>query len=79
MEKNARCDLCGTAEWEWDENNRAYAPTEHFCMGCYMKTVYGEGETSTPGSTIKLVRTDSVAHAKTVVSQRKRAAMSRDE
>ena len=48
-------------------------------MGCYMKTVYGEGEANTPGSTIRLMRTDTVEHAKMVMQQRKRAAMSRDE
>lgn len=75
-----RCDLCGTAEWEWEEDKRAYAPTEQFCMGCYMKTVYGDGGGgNTPGTTIRLVPTNTIEHARILVSQKKRAMMQHDE
>jgi hypothetical protein len=79
MEKAMRCDLCGTAEWEWEEDKRAYAPAEQFCMGCYMKTVYGDGGNSSPGTTIRLVPTNTVEHARIMVAQKKKAMMKRDE
>ena len=37
LEKSARCDMCGTAEWEWEADRRAYEPVEKFCMGCYLR------------------------------------------
>jgi len=52
MEKSTRCDMCGTAEWEWDANRRAYEPVEKFCMGCYLKHMADEGGNSLPGTSI---------------------------
>jgi hypothetical protein len=74
IEKGLRCDLCGTAEWEWEENKRAYAPAEEFCMGCYIKTVFGQDGNDTPGSTIKLIPSNSVEHAKHLAAEKKKAA-----
>jgi hypothetical protein len=52
LEKGSRCDMCGTAEWEWDADRRAYEPVEKFCMGCYLKHMAGEDSGSMPGTTI---------------------------
>ena len=35
FEKGERCQMCGTAEWEWDENRHAYEPVLRTCWGCY--------------------------------------------
>ena len=78
MEKSLRCDLCGTAEWEWEEDKRAYAPMENFCMGCYIKTVFGEDGNTAPGTTIRLSPTNTIEHARHIVAQKKKAMMSDD-
>jgi len=52
MEKGLRCDMCGTAEWEWDADRRAYEPVEKFCMGCYLKHMADEGGGQMPGTSI---------------------------
>lgn len=70
-EKNERCDLCGTAEWEWQEDKRAYAPVEEFCMGCYLKSITGEN--SGAGTTIRLVPTHTQEHAKRLVADKRQA------
>lgn len=72
LEKSAHCELCGTADWEWEENRRAYAPVEHFCLGCYTKTVYGEDSNNSPGTTIRLIATNSVEYARRLTAEKKR-------
>jgi hypothetical protein len=37
MERNTRCQMCGTADWEWEEDPHAYVPIEQVCWGCYHK------------------------------------------
>lgn len=59
MEEAERCSMCGTADWEWDEDAKAYTPIEHFCRGCYLEKVYGEGREMKPGTTIRLAKTRS--------------------
>lgn len=71
--KAERCDLCGTAQYEWDENRHAYEPVETFCMGCYLKSGAEESDTYLPGSSITLIDTDSVRYAKMQTDQMKRA------
>jgi hypothetical protein len=64
IEKAMKCAMCGTAEWEWDENRRAYEPVEKFCMGCYLKAITNEDAGALPGTTISLVPTSTVESAK---------------
>lgn len=74
IEDASRCDLCGTSEWEWEENKRAYAPVEHMCMGCYMKDVYSRDiDDRAPGTMVRLVPTGTVDHAKRLVRERREA------
>lgn len=54
LEQSSRCQLCGTAEWEWDENRFAYEPVEKFCHGCHLKAIATEGNNSLPGTTVEL-------------------------
>lgn len=76
MEQNERCTMCGTAEWEWEENRFAYTPIDTFCRGCYLKSVYGETESeqkALPGTNVKLVPTTLDLKAKLQVTAKKRA------
>jgi hypothetical protein len=50
-----KCALCGTADWEWEEDRFAYEPVLHQCWGCYYKSVYYESlGKPPPGSTVEL-------------------------
>ena len=64
FEKGLRCDLCGTAEWEWEQDRRAYEPVEKFCMGCYLKHMAEEGSGSLPGTTLVMEPTRTISAAK---------------
>lgn len=44
MEKAERCNLCGTAEWEWLEDRYAYEAVRHICFGCQQKDLAREEE-----------------------------------
>lgn len=71
IEKAARCDMCGTAEWEWNKDRRAYEPVEKFCMGCYLKHMAQEGSGALPGTTISLEPTRGQAAAKRLSRMRR--------
>lgn len=70
--------MCGTAEWEWKEDRHAYEPIETTCMGCYMKHMADEGP-SAPGSSISLIKTDTIRHARHLLDQQRREMMERDD
>lgn len=59
MEKAERCQMCGTAPWEWDEeqggSKDAYTPAVHQCMGCYHTKRAQEDEQLMPGASVILV------------------------
>lgn len=55
LEDAERCSLCGTASWEWDENQYAYEVAEKFCKGCYQKSVSSDDRSTLPGTTMVLV------------------------
>jgi hypothetical protein len=63
FEKSMRCELCGTAEWEWDADRRAYEPVEKICMGCYLKHMAEEGGGLMPGTSIVMEPTRTRAAA----------------
>ena len=79
LESSARCDMCGTAPWEWEENPFAYEPVDEFCKGCYMKSVFSdqEGKTGLAGTNIKLIPVTPMRKAQRVVADKKRAEMMR--
>lgn len=54
-EQALSCTMCGTADWEWEENKHAYAPEEKFCQGCYLKSLASEDAGKLPGTTVTLV------------------------
>lgn len=55
LEKAERCELCGTADWEWDEDPYAYRPEERLCRGCYQKSAAGEEGSTMAGVSIVMV------------------------
>jgi len=56
VEQADRCDMCGTAPYEWEENAYAYEAVDHFCKGCYLKSVYSDAESnSLPGTNVTLI------------------------
>jgi len=76
LEQNARCTMCGTAEWEWEENKFAYTPVEEFCKGCYQKSVFSDQQgKSLPGTNVKLVPTTPLLRAQMSLKAKKRARM----
>lgn len=74
MEKNTRCVMCGTAQWEWDSTQGgtrfAYEPVEKYCHGCYVKTVMSEESGRNPGITIELSPTGTQESARRHVKAR---------
>jgi hypothetical protein len=73
IEKNAKCGMCGTAEWEWEEDKHAYEPVEKFCMGCYLKEISGEeAGRQMPGTTVSLMPTGTREHAQYLVNMERR-------
>ena len=79
LEFAGRCQLCGTAEWEWKENPFAYEPEERFCKGCYMKAVASEGQNNLPGTTVELVPVTEFGKAKKKVRAQRLAALTRKD
>jgi len=57
MESAARCQMCGTSPWEWEEDRLAYGPATEQCQGCYIKDTAAEDD-DTPklkGSRVVLI------------------------
>lgn len=76
MESGDRCSQCGTAPWEWEENRFAYTAVDHFCQGCYQKSVFSDTMSeSLPGTNVKLIATTPELRAKMRVMGKKRRKM----
>lgn len=56
LERSERCQSCGTAPWEWEEDRNAYTPVVHQCFGCMLREIMMDDKDAKPkGSTIRLV------------------------
>lgn len=76
LESAARCQMCGTADWEWENNKFAFTAVEEFCRGCYQKSVFSDQQgSSLPGTNVKLVPTTPQLTAQMATKARKRAKM----
>jgi len=71
MEKASRCEMCGTAQWEWDADKYAYEPVERFCMGCYLKGIADESAGQMMGTSIVMEPTRTVGAAQRHVRMRR--------
>lgn len=54
VEKSERCQMCGTAPWEWEEDRFAYEPLIEVCQGCQAKDMMRE-DVKGAGSSVILV------------------------
>ena len=76
LEQSARCTMCGTASWEWEEDRFAYTAVEEFCHGCYQKSVFSDTQTkSLPGTNVRLTPTTPMFKAQMLVRMKKREKM----
>lgn len=76
LEKGARCEMCGTAEWEWDPKlggkKFAYEPVAHTCPGCAVKEASQEGNERRPGVSVVLRPTGTVDWARSMLMRMRR-------
>ena len=75
LEQASTCQLCGTAEWEWEENKFAYEPAQKFCRGCYLKAQEAESAGNMPGTTVELNPVTPEYRARMQVIAKRRAKM----
>jgi hypothetical protein len=61
MESSAKCQMCGTSDWEWEEDRYAYEPITIQCHGCYLKAVAQDDGPSMAGSRVTLVPAQAAA------------------
>jgi hypothetical protein len=73
MESSQRCQMCGTSQWEWDQDKHAYEGAINECRGCMIKDAAQEDVQSSAGRTVVLVPT-RVADARRAAGQRSEAA-----
>jgi hypothetical protein len=79
LESGQRCQMCGTAPWEWEENKFAYTAMDEFCKGCYQKSVFSDQQgSSLPGTNVKLVPTTPQLTAQMALKARKYARLRMD-
>lgn len=75
MESADTCNLCGTADWQWAEDQHAFAPSEHWCRGCYLKSIASEDAGKMPGTTVNLVPATAKFLAEMEDREKRRARM----
>jgi hypothetical protein len=82
IEQSQRCNMCGTAEWEWKENRFAYTAVDEFCQGCYNKAMFSEQESNKTlaGTNVKLIPTTPIVKARMqVMAKRRRKRRAEEE
>lgn len=67
--------MCGTAEWEWAEDEYAYMPSVHVCRGCALKDAAREDANKVSGGTIVLL--SGAAKREALAKQREQYLASR--
>lgn len=55
IEDSARCAMCGTSPWEWEEDPYVYEAMPNTCHGCAIKEYSSELSGDRPGTRITLV------------------------
>lgn len=68
FEEADRCQMCGTADWEWQANRNAYEPVLTTCLGCYYKEIVREGQEIGPGVTARLEKPGTMQSAQRAVT-----------
>lgn len=76
MESSLRCNMCGTAPWEWEENKFAFTAMDEFCQGCYQKAIFSDTQgSSLPGTNVKLIPTTPQLTAQMALKARRRSRL----
>jgi superfamily II RNA helicase len=76
MESAVRCQMCGTAPWEWEENKFAFTAVDEFCQGCYQKSMYSDTQgSSLPGTNVRLIPTTPQLTAQMAMKAKKRRSL----
>lgn len=70
LEQSSKCQSCGTAEWEWEEDRYAYEAAVHQCWGCYVKEFSREDAEGMLGARITLVPKDIAARQRDMPKSR---------
>ena len=79
LESSQRCQMCGTAGWEWEENRFAFTAIDEFCQGCYQKSMFSDTQSSSlPGTNVKLVPTTPTLTAQLALKAAKRSRLRMD-
>jgi hypothetical protein len=79
LESSLRCNMCGTAPWEWENNKFAFTAMDEFCHGCYQKAMFSDTQgSSLPGTNVKLVPTTPQLTAQMAMKARKRQRLKMD-
>lgn len=55
LERNSRCQSCGTADHEWEEDSGAYVPMVNVCQGCRVLYAAEEENETSLGARMVLV------------------------
>jgi hypothetical protein len=78
LEKAELCGLCGTADWQWDEDPEAFVAAAVVCRGCARREAKSEAEgqgVKQHGSSVQLVPRE---HAVKVTAQASRPLSPRE-
>lgn len=78
LEQSLTCQMCGTAPWQWEEDEHAFMAEEHWCKGCYLKKVSSEDAGSLPGTTTVLVPTTAERMSQLAEREKRRARLKRE-
>lgn len=79
IEESQRCQMCGTASWEWEDNPYAYEPIAQLCKGCYLKDTAQEDSKNLPGTQIVLEPSAAITYEMRAVQLERRKRALRDE
>lgn len=55
VEESAKCQLCGTSQWEWDDDPFVYEAMAVRCHGCMVKEMANDDAADSPGTRITLI------------------------
>lgn len=76
QEAAGRCQLCGTADWEWDPKQGgrkyAYEGQSRECKGCAIKETIQTDSDKRPGITITLIPTRTIEWAQGIMLRQRR-------
>jgi hypothetical protein len=79
LEQGSKCQSCGTAAWEWEEDRYAYEPSVHQCWGCYLKEFARDDIQGVAGGRVILVPKHVAAKQRDVTRPRPLSAAEQEQ